>query len=275
MIHLKSLRIERSGAAWPDYFPFTAPVIASLDHIDFTSPVTFLVGENGSGKSALLETLACAVGSITAGSESVTTDKSLAPARELASHLRLAWTKRTHKGLFLRAEDFFGYVNRLSSMRAELEQDLRHVNDEYKNRSDCARSYARMAFNNELSALKRRYGRGLENYSHGEGFLEFFQSRFVPNGLYLLDEPEAPLSPKHQLTFISLMHRMVEQKAQFIIATHSPLIMAYPDATIFRFEQGRIDAAGYDELEHVWLTKSFLNNPAQWLNNLLAAGAED
>jgi predicted ATPase len=166
-------------------------------------------------------------------------------------------------------------VNRLSAMRAELEQDLHRVDEEYKTRTEWARSYARMAFTGELSALKGRYGRGLENYSHGEGFLEFFQARFVPNGLYLLDEPEAPLSPKHQLTFIALVHRMVEQKAQFIIATHSPLIMAYPEATIYRFEQGHIDTARYDELEHVWLTKSFLNNPAQWLNNLLAAGAEE
>ncbi len=275
MIHLKSLRVDKTDAIWPTRYPFSIPAIASCDRIDFATPVTFFVGENGSGKSAFLEALACAIGSITAGSESVKTDKTLAPARDLALRLRLAWTKRTQKGLFLRAEDFFGYINRLSTMKAELEQDLKNVDEEYKTRTEVAHAYARMPYVAELSALKNRYGRGLEAYSHGESFLEFFQSRFIPNGLYLLDEPEAPLSPKRQLTFLSLMHRLLAQKAQFIIATHSPLIMAYPGAAIYRFDQSSIETVGYNELEHVWLTKSFLNNPEHWLKDLLEKESED
>ena len=275
MIHLKSLRVEKTDAAWPKRYPFNVPAIASLDRLDFTTPVTFLVGENGSGKSALLEALACAIGSITAGSESVKTDQTLAPARELAHTFRLAWTKRTQKGLFLRAEDFFGYINRLSAMRAELEQDLKNVDEEYKTRTEVAHSYARMPYAGELSALQNRYGRGLEAYSHGESFLEFFQARFIPDGLYLIDEPEAPLSPKRQLTFLSLVHRLLAQNAQFIIATHSPLIMAYPGATIYWFDKSSIEAANYNDLEHVWLTKSFLNNPERWLKDLLNKEAEE
>ncbi|MCL5273136.1 MAG: AAA family ATPase [Chloroflexi bacterium] len=275
MIHLKSLRVEKSGVAWPGHFPYNVPVIRTLDRLDFSTPVTFFVGENGSGKSALLESLACAIGSITAGSESVKTDRTLAPARELALHFRLAWSRRTHKGLFLRAEDFFGYVKHLAQMRTELEQDLKAADEEYKTHSEMAREYARMPYSNELSALQGRYGRGLEAYSHGESFLEFFQARFVADGLYLLDEPEAPLSPKRQLTFLSLLHRMLEQNAQFIIATHSPLIMAYPGAAIYRFHEGCIETVDYSELEHVWLTKSFLNNPERWLHELFSQDTEE
>ena len=275
MIHLKALRVEKVYTAWPDSFPFSVPVIKTLEHLDFNTPVTFFVGENGSGKSALLEALACAIGSITAGSESVKTDLTLAPARELAQRFRLAWSRRTHKGLFLRAEDFFGYVKHLSQIRGELEQDLQAADDEYKTHSETARAYARMPYQNELASLKGRYGRGLEAYSHGESFLEFFQARFVPDGLYLLDEPEAPLSPKRQLTFLSLLHRMLGQKAQFIIATHSPLIMAYPGAVIYRFNEGRIEPVEYSELEHVWLTKSFLNNPERWLHELLSQSTDE
>ena len=231
MIHLRSIALDGSDALQQDIFPFNVPAIKTLTKLEFTTPVTFLVGENGSGKSALLETLACAVGSITAGSESVKTDKTLESARLLARHLRLTWSKRTNRGLFLRAEDFFGYIKRLSQMRVELEQDLHNLDDEYKGRSSHALSLAQMPYQNELGALKGRYGRGLESYSHGEGFLEFFQARFVPNGLYLLDEPETPLSPKRQLALLAVLRNMVQQNAQFIIVTHSPVVMAYPDAT--------------------------------------------
>ena len=269
MIHLRSLAPDGSNAFKQDVFPFNVPVIRTLSRLDFGSPVTFFVGENGSGKSALLESLACAVGAITAGSESVKTDKTLEQARMLAKHFRLAWTKRTNKGLFLRAEDFFGYVKYLSQMRAQLETDLRNLDEEYKDRTAEALGWARVPYMNELAALKQRYGPGLEAYSHGESYLTFFEARFVPSGLYLLDEPEAALSPKRQLTFISLLHRMVGQNAQFIIATHSPIILAYPGAAIYSFDQPPIRPVQYDDLEHVWLSRSFLDNPGQWLKQLL------
>jgi predicted ATPase len=125
-----------------------------------------------------------------------------------------------------------------------------------------------MAYARELAAMQEQYGRQLNNFSHGESFLELFQSRFRPNGLYLLDEPEAPLSPAHQLTFLSLLKQMVAQKCQFIIATHSPILMAYPEATIFSFDESPIQSVAYDDLEHVAITRSFLNNPDQYLRHL-------
>jgi predicted ATPase len=268
MLHLKSL----SARKWPQQenaqFPFNLPLVQNLEEMVFSSPVTFFVGENGSGKSTLLEALACAVGSVTVGSESVKTDASLGAVRRFAQFLRLAWGKRTHRGFFLRAEDFFGYARRLSEMRQEFEDDLRAVDREYQGRSKLAVELGKLPYNNELQAMKQRYGEGLDTRSHGESFLTLFQSRFVPNGLYLLDEPEAPLSPVRQLAFIAALKNMVAQESQFIIATHSPIIMAFPEAVILSFDGAHIRPVKYDELEHVRLTRDFLNSPQSYLKHL-------
>jgi predicted ATPase len=250
-------------------FPFTLALLQSLRKLEFISPVTFLVGENGSGKSTLLEAIACATGAITVGSENVKTDKTLAAARKLASYFKLNWQQRTHKGFFLRAEDFFGYAKRLAQMRVEMEDEMKAVDAEYQGRSETAKGLAKMAYARELNDMRQSYGEDLlDSYSHGESFLTLFQSRFVPNGLYLLDEPEAPLSPIRQLSFIAALKQMVEQNAQFIIATHSPIIMAFPNATILSFDGARIRQVEYDHLEHVTLTRAFLNNPEAYLKHL-------
>jgi predicted ATPase len=226
------------------------------------------VGENGSGKSTLLEAIACAAGSITVGSEGVETDQTLAEMRKLARCFKLVWRQKTRRGFFLRAEDFFGYAKRLNQMRAALKEDLAEVDETYQGRSAYAKGLAKMPYARELHELERRYGEGLDARSHGESFLAFFQTRFVPGGLYLLDEPEAPLSPLRQLTFLALLKEMVQQEAQFIIATHSPLILAFPGATILSFDANPIRPVNYDELEHVTLTREFLNNPALYLKHL-------
>ncbi len=268
MIHLKSLSVREFGERYTNEFPFYLEVIKSLHEIEFTSSVTFFVGENGSGKSTLMEALACAINSITIGSESVKTDKTLAAVRKLSEHFRLSWQKRTHKGFFLRAEDFFGYAKKMRQTQEELQEDLAAVEHDYQGRSKLATDLARLPYANELGAIQRRYGDGLDTHSHGEGFLALFQTRFVPDGLYLLDEPEAALSPTRQLTFIAVLKRMVEENSQFIVATHSPIILAFPDATILSFDSGRIHEVKYEQLEHVNLTKDFLNNPNSFLRHL-------
>ncbi len=268
MIHLKSVSYNRSSDPAVKEFPFNLPVIQSLKELSFTSPVTFFVGENGSGKSTLLEAIACAVDAIVIGSEALRRDKTLTAVRRLSQWLRLAWQKRVHRGFFLRAEDFFGYARRLSQMREELESDLKSVDDEYQGRSKLAVDLAKTPYQRELGDLKNRYGDGLDTHSHGESFLALFQARFVPNGLYLLDEPEAPLSPLRQLSFLSLLKDMVGQDAQFIIATHSPIIMAFPEATILSFDKLPIQAVKYADLEHVALTRAFLDDPQAFLRRL-------
>lgn len=268
IMHLQSLTPRPFLDSDLNEFPFTVPVIRSLPEIKFASPVTFFVGENGSGKSTVLEALACAVESITVGTESVKTDKTLAPVRKLSKYFKLAWTKRTRKGFFMRAEDFFGYARSMRETREELEEEYNNVERDYEGRSKYAADLARSAYAGQLAAMKNRYGRDLDNFSHGEAFLTLFQARFVPGGLYLLDEPEAALSPSRQLSFLSALRQMVEEEAQFIIATHSPIILAYPGAQIFSFQNGIIKQVQYEELEHVQLTKDFLNNPQSYLRHL-------
>ncbi len=267
MIHLKSIALgKRRGD--DSAYPFNIPVIRALTPLELTTPLTFFVGENGSGKSTLLEAIAFAAGSITAGSEGVDQDETLASVRRLGSALKLSWTKRTRRGFFLRAEDYFGYAKRMSKIREGLERDLQDIDHEYAGRSEMARNLARMPFLREIHAMQAQYGGDLDNYSHGESFFTFFRARFVPDGLYLLDEPEAPLSPLRQLAFITLLREMLALNAQFIIATHSPILMAFPGATIYTFDQPPIHPVSYGELEHVTLTRDFLNDPDQFLRHL-------
>lgn len=268
MIHLKSLAVREFNPRDVDIFPFTLKIIRSLREIEFTSPVTFFVGENGSGKSTIMEAIACTIGSVTVGSESVKTDATLAAVRKLSQYFRLAWSKRTHKGFFLRAEDFFGYAKSMRQTQEELQKDLDAVDGEYKGRSKLAVDLAKLPYRHELYEMNRRYEGGLDNRSHGESFMALFGSRFVPGGLYLLDEPEAALSPTRQLTFISALKQMIEQDSQFIIATHSPIILAFPGAAILSFDNGRIKQVEYEGLEHVKLTRDFLNSPQSFLRHL-------
>lgn len=268
-MHLLSLAYNPPTSNSP-LFPFTVPVIQTLSEIKFTTPVTFFVGENGSGKSTLLEALALAARSVTVGSANAENDETLNSVRELAKHLRLVWRKRTHKGFFLRAEDYFGYAKRLNKMRAELEDDLKTTDADYKRagRSQFATNLAKLPHARELADLKSRYGDGLDTHSHGESFLAFFQTRFVPGGLYLLDEPEAPLSPIRQLALLAALKQMIAQDSQFIIVTHSPILMAFPDATILNFDSTPVAPIAYTDLEHVNFTKAFLANPKLYLKHL-------
>jgi predicted ATPase len=264
MIHLKSITLRPFKEAG---FPFQLPILRELE-LAFIKPVTFFVGENGTGKSTLMESIACAAEMVTVGSENVKTDKTLSAQRELAKYLRLAWVKRTKKGFFLRAEDFFGYAKHLNQMRSEMEEDLRDLDREFENHSEYARSLAKMSTSGQLIDIQRRYGEGLDARSHGESFLALFQSRFVPGGLYLLDEPEAPLSPLRQLALISALKEMIAQDAQFIIATHSPILMAFPDAELLSFDGGKIRPVKFDQLEHVKLTRDFLQDPGAFIERL-------
>ncbi len=266
-VHLRSVEV-RKFKPWPERFPYTVPVIASLEALAFSAPVTFFVGENGTGKSTLLEALALATGSITVGSASAGKDKTLNPLRDLAHDFKLVWNKRTRKGFFMRSEDFFGYARTMDRTREEMQEYLDEVEQEYKGRSKLAQDYARMAYAGQLHAMQNDYGDGVDARSHGESYIKLFQNRFVPGGLYLLDEPEAPLSPRRQLAFLVLLAEMIKQEAQFIIATHSPIILGFPGAAIFSCDSGRLEQVRFDDLEHVLITRDFLTHRKMYLKNL-------
>ena len=269
MIHLGSISLRRVSAAQSQRFPFAVPAVAALQPIELTTPVTFLVGENGSGKSTLLEGLAAATGLPTVGAESAASDPTLAAQRELGKALKLVWKRRTHRGFFLRAEDFFGFARQISRMKAELSDRAAELDDEYRDRSAYAKTLAQGPMRGSIAALEERYGGDLDARSHGQSFLTLFQARFVPDGLYLLDEPEAPLSPQSQLALLALIADGVAQSSQFIIATHSPIVLAFPGATIYSFDRAPPERVPFEELEHVNLTRSFLNDPGVYLRHLL------
>jgi predicted ATPase len=266
---LRSVRFR----AHPAYrYPFDTPVIQRLlgNEITFSNPVTILAGENGSGKSTLLEAIACAIDAIAVGSQEVSRDHSLEAGQALAEIMTPVWdpARKHRRGFFLRAEDFFGYALRIDRMRAELKAQRAELLAD-QTLSVMARGFALQPIERELSSLRNSYGDGLDTHSHGEAFLELFRSRLVPGGLYLLDEPEAPLSPTRQLTLLSMMMTIVrEEEAQVIMATHSPIMMAFPGATLLQLTGGTIETATYDEIEHVAVMRSFLADPDAYLRHL-------
>lgn len=264
MIHLRSIGLK-PAAKKLGAFPFTIPLVKKFKEIVLASPVTFFVGENGTGKSTLMEAVAAAVGSVVVGGEDVRRDETLAHARRLGAQLKLVWGNRTHRGFFLRAEDFFNFARRINQTSAELEE----MEGEFeKELTGYGLRLAQGVARGQRRALAERYGEDADARSHGESFLALFRSRFVPGGLYLLDEPEAPLSPQRQLALLSMLKEMIAEDAQFIIATHSPIIMAFPGATILSFDRPPVREVSYDEVEHVSLTRDFLNRPEAFLKHL-------
>jgi predicted ATPase len=271
MIHLRSVSLRPAFNPEDDErgYPFGVPAVASLREkpLEFYAAVTFLVGENGSGKSAILEGLACAAGSIAIAGDDPRRDPTLAQARELGERMRLSWRARTQRGFFLRAEDFFGFAKYIANLKAGLENDLADY-DAQPGPDSYGRTLGRGAYLHQIGEL-RRTDRTVNETSHGESFLELFQRRFVPRGLYLLDEPEAPLSPIRQLALLAILREMAGGgESQFIIATHSPIVMALPGATIYSLDGGIPHRVAWNDLEHVSLTRDFLNDPAVFLHQL-------
>lgn len=252
-------------------FPFSVPSIAAQlgQSLRFDGAVTFLVGENGSGKSTLLEGIACAVSLPGIGSDNPDRDPTLVHGRALAEAIRLRWALRhPHRGYFFRAEDFFGFTKRMDQLKAELLAEAAEMRND-RTSSEFARNLGAGAIAGQARAIERQYGAsGLDAASHGEQFLDLFSARCRPGGIYLMDEPEAPLSPARQLTFLSMLRAMADDGSQFIIATHSPMLLALPGAAILSFDGGAIRPASYDTLEHVQIMRSFLDDPEAYLRHL-------
>ncbi len=268
-MHLTSVGIRAIPAADAHRFPFSVPTIAHLGTLELTTPVTMLVGENGSGKSTLLEGIATATGLPTVGTDSTDRDPTLAHQRRLAQRLKLVWKRRTHRGFFLRAEDFFGFAKQVARLRAEMLERIAELEEEYRERTPYAKGLAQGPMRASIAELERSYGVDPDASSHGQSFLRLFQSRFVPDGLYILDEPEAALSPQSQLALIALIADGVAQSSQFIIATHSPIVLAYPGATLFSFDRTPPAPVAFEALDHVSLMRSFLNDPNAYLRHLM------
>ncbi len=258
--------IQRKIEPDPGVFPWSAPLFRWLERLEFNSQVTFLVGENGSGKSTLLEGLAAGMNAVVTGGADVDRDESLATARRFAAGYRFSRRDKPRARLFVRAEDLFGFVRRVGRDMAGLAEMERQLGESV--RGDYGRKLAMGAVRGQRRALAEVYGDDPDAQSHGETFLNLLEKRLVPEGLYFLDEPEAPLSPLRILSLISLLKQVVTEGGQLIIATHSPILMAFPDAEILLFEGDRLTPTPYEELDHVRLTRAFLNDPQSYLRRL-------
>lgn len=259
-------RLRRRTRRDETRFPWTIPIVASLEALEFSAPVTFFVGENGSGKSTVLEGIAAGVQAIAVGSSDLEKDDSLTAARDFAAAFRFERRTRPRTKLFFRAEDVFGFTRRMLHTM----HDLTTMEDEFRRAfpdGSYGQRLAMGAARSQRRALEERYGENPDGRSHGEVFLGLLASRLVPGGLYLLDEPEAPLSPRGILQLIALVTDRVGKGCQFVIATHSPMLMAFPESTIYVFDRDGIKRTPYAEVEHVQLTKSFLDNPQRFLRH--------
>lgn len=246
-------------------FPFSVPAIATLSELEFTTPVTLLVGENGSGKSTFMEALAIASRLPAVGASRLEHDPTLAAQRDLSRYFKLTWRGRRHRGFFLRAEDFFGFQKQVGKMMADHRDELARIDREMTDSSEYARNLAKGPHRGSLAGLQRNYGDNPDAGSHGESFLRLFGSRLVPGGVFLMDEPEAALSPQSQLGLLAMMKNAIDTGSQFIVATHAPILMSAPGATILSFDERPVRAVPFEELASVRLVRDFLMAPERYL----------
>ncbi|MCZ6503148.1 MAG: hypothetical protein O6945_11595, partial [Gammaproteobacteria bacterium] len=222
-----------------------------------------------SGKMAVanqhLSTMACGLKCPTIGSSDVSRDETLIGQRSLAQAMRFVRSANPQLKLFFRAEDAIGFTRRVRDEIRELGDLEAHYDESL---SGYGRQLATGAMRGQKKALQHKYGTNPDARSHGEWFINVITERIHPGGLYLLDEPETPLSPIHQLSLLSLIMNAVKDDCQFIIATHSPIMMALPDATILSFDHLPICSIPWDEVEHVCIMRAFLNDPKSYLRHL-------
>ena len=235
---VRSVVLKRDTVESFDAYPFSIAALRNFDSLDFPSPVTFFVGENGSGKSTLLEAIAIAAGMNPEGGSRNFAFTTRPSHSILHEHLRIVrGVKRPRDTYFLRAESFFNVATEIE----RIDPTLIHA-------------YG---------------GVSLHEQSHGESFMALLTERLSGNGLYIFDEPEAALSPSRQMSALCAIHQLVNKNAQFIIATHSPIIMAYPRATIYSFTEHGIEPIDYKSTEHYRITRDFLNRTDTMLSELL------
>lgn len=225
-------------------YPFSIPAIRTMDEIEIAANVTFFVGENGSGKSTLLEAIADKCEFNTAGGGRNNTYEVHASDSALGDYIRLSWMPKVTNGFFLRAESFYQFSSHLDEV--------------------------------DTTGFRDYGGKSLHHQSHGESFLSLFLHRFKGQAIYLLDEPEAALSPARQLAFLRVLYDLAEkEECQFIIATHSPILLGYPGADILSFDHGKISSIRYEESDHYQITRYFLENRERYLNELLKEEQDD
>lgn len=237
------IRIDREGLSRTGSYVNTLPFIRYMDgdSIHLTSPVTFFVGENGSGKSTLLEAVAVAAGLNPEGGSRNFRFSTRASHSELGDFLRLSRRERWRDSYFLRAESFYNVATNIEELDRGPTYDNWDIIDTYG-------------------------GKSLHEQSHGESFFALMKNRFRGNGLYILDEPEAALSPARQIAMLHIMRDLVEAGSQFIISTHSPILTAFPGAQIYELNENGLGEVRWENSENYILVKRFLSDPSFFLD---------
>ncbi|MGL4338099.1 MAG: AAA family ATPase [Turicibacter sp.] len=239
---IRSMELKKDCSYDVQDYPFNLPAIKNLERLNFHQNVTFIVGENGSGKSTLLEAIAVAYGFNPEGGSKNFNFSTMSSHSDLNKYIRLSKGTRLPKtGFFLRAETFYNLASQIEEL------DRGGIGPRI---------------------IESFGGVSLHEQSHGEAFFSTFMHRFSEKGIYILDEPEAALSPARQLTMLARIHDLVNEGCQFIIATHSPILMAYPQAIIYEVTDA-ITEVDYMSTDHYQITKNFLNAPERFLDILM------
>lgn len=243
--YLLDVVLDRERVPAFDQYPFSLNVVRHLTKLELHPKVTFFVGENGSGKSTLLEAIAVAWGLNPEGGSQNFNFATRKSHSDLHDKLTLNYSPiRPRDSYFLRAESFYNVAT-----------EIENLDKEYPTIPKLIQAYG---------------GKSLHEQSHGESFFALFVNRFGGRGLYLLDEPEAALSPKRQMSFLAQLHQLVQAGSQFLIATHSPIIMAYPDAWIYQIDAHGLNRVAWQDTDHYFITKAFLTRTEPMLKELLA-----
>lgn len=246
--YLSRVELDRSRIPDTGRYPFRIPAVRGLSSLRLHPKVTFLVGENGTGKSTLTEAIAVAYGFNAEGGSRNFNFSTFHSESGLWNYLKLVrGVRHPRDGYFLRAESFYNVATSIERM-------------------DEAPAYA--------PKISDSYGGSLHECSHGESFFALLNNRLRGHGLYIFDEPEAALSPQRQLAMLCRIHELVKLDSQLIIATHSPILTAYPDCTIYELSAKGIRTVEYEQTENYRVTREFLNSREKMLPLLLDGGPE-